>query len=371
MSLRPRPESNPFRPFRPWWQRWMQRGPTRVDRRQRALVTRQLAALINANVPLVRALDCLADHPEPEPIHEVIQQVCSQVQNGEYLSVAMGRHPQAFNSMFCGLVHSGENSGRLHQVLEKLAHDLEVELRLHRKIVSALTYPAILCVAAMCSVAFFLFVILPILEPVFTDTRTALPLPTQILLHLRHLMPWLLAGASILALSGWRLWRRTYRDPKWRLVVHTWLLKIPYFGNLYRDLTVARVIQAQSTMFEVGLSTLQILNISIALCGNARLQQQMAVMRDLVTDGETMSEAMQRTGIFPNAAVQLVSAGEESSQLSSLLRRCGQVMEWDNETALEILPSVLEPLIMLGMGLVVGFIILATLLPIVNLVQGL
>ncbi len=365
------PANNPFKPFQPWWQRIFWRTKKRVDLQQLSMFSRQFATLLHANVPMIKALECFFECPEPEPIHEVVEDICSKVEQGHSLSSAMSNHPLAFNSIYCGMVHSGETTGRLSDVLNQLADQLEKDLRLKKKLGAALTYPIILMLAAVASVFFFLGVILPVLEPLFADTHVALPLPTRILLQMRGLAPWGLVGVVAMGVGVVLLRKRMKQQEKLRYSVHRMLIHIPYFGYLYQRLTIARVLQSMATMFEVGLSTLPILRACEGLTSNQYLMQKLALVRKHVVEGEPMSEAMLRADIFPSSVVHLVSAGEESSQLSTLLEKGADVIACDNESALETLPQVIEPLIMLGMGLVVGFVILATLLPIINLIEGL
>lgn len=364
-------QPNPFKPFQPWWQRMLTGSKKRVDLQQVSMFTRQFAVMVGATVPIMRALQCFWDTPEPEPIHEVVESVCRKVESGESLSDAMRCYPSAFNPIYCGLIRSGESSGRLHQILFQLADTLEKDLRLRKKLTAAMTYPCILLLAAISSVVFFLFVILPVLEPLFTASDMKLPLPTLILLNLRRFTPWGVVGAVVLAGLLAVLRKRMAHHPKLEYRVHELLLYIPYFGSLYSELTIARILRSMATMFEVGLSTLPTLRACESLTSNRYLIEKLQEMRELVMEGEPMSESMSAVGIFPQSVIQMVAAGEESSQLSRLLSNSAEVMDWDNDMALDSLPQVIEPIIMLVMGLVVGFVILATLLPIVSLIDSL
>lgn len=335
-----------------------------------SIFTRQFATLLDSGVPLAHSFDCFTD--STNGVHRCIEAVGKKVSSGYRLSQALRGFPRVFSPIYCGLVESGEATGQLVLVLLKMADDLEKQVKMQKKLVAALTYPAILMISATVCVGFFLTSVLPLLEPMFSSMRIPLPWPTQVLMHLRYIMPAVLVVTTILVVGGTMLYRYLGRDPvKLRQMHWLFFLKFPLFGKVYRTLTIARIIQSLATMLEVGLATVPAFKACESLSGNTYIVHQLLLVRKRLTDGETITWALQKQDLFPKTVVHLVAAGEETSELIGMFKYAARLLDEDTHLALDQMAMNLEPIIMVIMGVVVAFIVLAAMLPIVQLLQNL
>ena len=367
---RPPPRKKPQPKTEPkTWRNFFKRSGPKVGLQELTVFTRQFATLLDAGVPLTGSFALFTS--SKEPIHVVMRQVGTKVESGFRLSQAMRGFPTVFDTVYCGLIESGETTGQMVNVLLKLADDMEKSLNMKKKLVATLTYPVILLIAANVCVAFFLGEVLPLLEPMFTSTHIPLPWPTQVLLHLRYILP---AVASFIVLGCiafffWYRWLKRFPD---RLAdFHYVLICVPLFGGLYKTLTVTRMLQSLSTMLDVGLATVPALKACESLSNNLFISRQLSEVRKRLIDGESMTEAMTRGNLFPRAVIQMVAAGEETSELIGMLKYAANMLQEDADIALDAMAASLEPIIMIFMGIIIGFIVIAAMLPIIQLIQGL
>ena len=351
-----------------WWHKLTERRAPKATYQELTVFTRQFATLLGAGVAIVAAFDSFTDRDNG--VHCAIEQVGKKVEAGYRLSQAMRGLPKVFDTIYCGLVESGEKTGQLVDVLLKLADDLEKQLKTRKRLVAALTYPAVLMVAAITCVLFFLITVLPMLEPMFTQMHVQLPMPTQILLNLRYIVPASLVGLVVFGLVGFFVYKRMTRFPLVLRKFHRLVLVIPLFGPLYRALTITRILQSLSTMLEMGVAMVQAFKACESLTTNTHIEHQIGEIRRLIMDGETMTEALQKEKLFPRSVIQLVAAGEESSDMVGMFQFAARILQEDTDIAIEQMAMNLEPIIMIFMGLVVGFIVLAAMLPIVQLLQN-
>ena len=351
------------------WRDFFMRREPRVKLQDLTILTRQLATLLDSGVPLTVCFDCFKS--QREQTHRAMQGVAVKVSSGYRLSNAMRQFPRVFNPIYCGLVESGETSGRLVAVLSKLADDLEKQLYLQKKLVSVLTYPTFLLISAMGCVVFFLVEVLPPLEPMFKATNVPLPWPTQVLLNLKYILPALAGLATVGGAIAYFLYRRAIRNPDWHKRLHYLWLKIPLFGPMYQNLTVTRVLVSLSTMLEVGMPLVPALKACQSLTSNVYLSDQVLQVSKRVIDGDTLTQSLTRLNLFPKAVVHMIAAGEETSEMIGMLKFAAKMLEENAYLALDQLAASLEPLIMILMGLVVGFIVTAAMLPIVELIKNL
>jgi type IV pilus assembly protein PilC len=334
-----------------------------------SIFTRQFATLLGAGVPLTRSFDCF--RTPHNVLHKVMHEVGIKVESGFRLSAAMRGYPKVFNAIYVALVESGETTGKLVIVLQKLADDMEKQVRIKKRLISALTYPAVLMCAAFVCVMFFFSYILPMLEPMFKSTNIPLPGPTRVLLQMHYIIPGVIMAGVIFCILAWFGHDRLKRYPQRIRRLHNLLLHVPLFGSLYRSMAVTRILQSLSSMLDVGLNLVPALKCCESLTSNTHISHELSQVRLRLIDGETLTEALQQGNLFPKAVVHIVAAGEETSDLIPMIKFGARLLEEDADLLIESMAQSLEPVIMIIMGVVVGFIVLAAMLPIVQLIQNL
>lgn len=327
-----------------------------------AITTRQMSVLMNAGVPLVEILNFSA---RGSPLGEAFDRLHAQVAAGATLSAAMRRQPEVFNDVYCGLVEAGEKTGLLGASLQRLADVTERQLRLRQRLVATLTYPAILSVVTLTCLFVFVTFVMPLLEPVFLGMGVELPFLTACLLQTRNLVVPL---AFLLGTTIWLAHRRRAalvgRFPRVPF-------RIPLLGPVLQKMALAQFLFALSGMLETGLALVPALARASAASGNAWISEQLRATATAIKEGLSLREAFLACGLFPKMVLQLVAAGEEAASLPEMIARSAQVCEQDCDSAMETMAHLLEPLLMLTMGLVVGFIVVAGMLPTLQLMNSL
>jgi len=341
----------------------------RVPARELALLTRQLATLTKAGLPLVECLSTLIEQLEHAALKRVLSHVRQQVREGRSLADALQAHPRVFSSIYINMVRAGEESGTLETVLARLADYSEDQARLLRTVQSALTYPLLMVVVASAILLFLLAYVVPQVTRIFSETGQKLPLVTRLLIGLSFFLAdywWLLL---IVGASGMLVGARLFRTPKGREWCDRWLLRLPWVGRLLQRLSVARVARTLSTLLASGVPLLFALGIVTHLVSNTLLRRALEEACASVQEGESLAAPLKRSGLFPALFIQMITVGERSGELEGLLTRAAEAYDEEVATALARLTSLLEPLTILVMGGVVLFIVLAILLPIFELNQ--
>jgi len=348
-------------------------GPTRrferVPARELALLTRQLATLTRAGLPLVECLGTLIEQMEHAPLKRVLSHVRQQVREGRSLADALQAHPRVFSSIYINMVRAGEESGTVETVLARLADYSEVQARLLRTVQSALTYPLLMVLVASAILVFLLAYVVPQVTRIFSETGQKLPLVTRLLIGLSSFLAdywWMLLVISAVGMLGGARLLRTSKGREWydRL-----LLRLPWIGRLLQRLSVARVARTLSTLLASGVPLLSALAIVTHLVSNSLLRRALEEARASVQEGESLAAPLKRSGLFPALLIQMITVGERSGELEGLLTRAAEAYDEEVATSLARLTSLLEPLTILVMGGVVLFIVLAILLPIFELNQ--
>lgn len=343
-----------------------------ISRTTLAILTRQLAAMLRSGIPLHQSLAfCAESDPRAAP---VLEQVVSKVESGYSLSNALREFPESFDSVYVGLVQSGEMSGRINEMLEKLADVLERELELRKRLISVVTYPAMLLIVSLLGTLGFIFFVLPQLMPLFQDLKVDLPLPTKILLSLREVLLPVTVLMGLVALVIF-LTRKPIKSaiasrPALQRRLANLALSIPVLGPVYEKIVISRVLYSMSSMLEVGVTMNQALARSEESAGNAQVAFRLARARQDLTEGATVTEAFRDNGVFPNSALQLISAGEESARTVEMFNFVAKSFDDEVEYAMQSAAGYLEPMIMVVMGLIVGFITIAAAMPTIQLLQN-
>jgi len=342
----------------------------RVAPLELASATRQLSTLLAAGLTLDETLATVADQLERPQLQRVLGRVRSAVVQGEALHAALAAHAAIFPPLYINMVQVGENSGTLDAALSRLADFLEDQVRLRARIRAAMAYPLLMAVVGVGVLFFLLSFVVPKVTRMLTDLGQALPLPTQLLIALSgFLSQWwwlllLLAAAALLLLERYR------RTPAGRLRLDRLALRLPLFGRLNLLLATARFSRTLATLLASGVPLLKALEIARNLLQNQVLAEAIAATIDAVREGESLATPLKRSGVFPPMVAQMAAIGERSGELEGMLLRVADAFDHQVEMAIGGLLSLLEPLMILIMGSVVGFIVMAILLPIFQASEG-
>lgn len=342
------------------WRRWFDR----VQPRDVAVLTRQLATLLRAGIPLAEALQALLEQNTSQQLGRVLAEVRTRVNEGTSLAEALGMHAAFFPELYVSMVRAGEAAGNLEQVLLRLADFMDAQVRLRGKVVGALTYPAVLLGVATMAIFMLMKVVVPKVTAIFADVGQALPWYTRLLVASSELVSgywWLMAALGIVAWQVFRRWRRTEKGrQRWdRLVLMLWLV-----GPLARMVAISRFARTLGTMLGAGVPLLQSLEIVKAILGNRVLMDVVDQARVAIREGESIAEPLARSREFPPVVTRMIAVGERSGQLEQMLATVADAYETEVDLKLGRLTTVLGPLMIVVMGGMIGFIVFAIFMPI-------
>jgi len=336
----------------------------RVPTRVLAYMSRQLADLLGGGIPLFNALALLAEQTEHRALREVIAELSAAVRDGQAFSQALAAHPDIFPPLYVSMIRAGEVGGGLEAVLVRLADVAEQEVELTSRVVSALVYPLVVLAVGVATIVVLLTYVVPKLSVLFAESGQLLPLPTRLLLSLSYAMTrgWWVIVLGIVA-GVWSL-RRLRASGAGRGALDRVLLRVPVLGLLMRKLDTARLSRNLGVMVAQGVPMLHALEIAQATVSNSAVRHAVAQMKEAVRDGVGLAAAMHRTGAFPRFVGNMVAVGEESGTLEGALLKVASAYERETDRVLRMLTTVMEPLLIVVVGLIVMFIVIATLLPI-------
>jgi len=332
-----------------------------------AITTRQLAVLVGAGVPLVEALGALVDQVDHERMKRIVSDVRQRVNEGGSLADALATHGKVFSTLYVNMIRAGESSGALEIVLVRLADFTESQARLRSKVIGTLTYPAAMICIGTVIMGILFTVVIPKITKIFEDTKVTLPWTTRALIGFSttvHDWWWafLLFFAAVVALLV--RWRRT---PTGRAAWDGWVLTAPIFGSLIRQIAIARFSRTLATLLKSGVPLLTSLDIVKNIVGNVRLQAVVEDSRVAIQEGESIAAPLKRSGEFPPLVYHMVAIGERTGQLEEMLTNVANAYEAQVDTKIGALTSLLEPLMIVGMGVVVAFIVFSILMPILQI----
>lgn len=345
-------------------------GAGRVRLGDLANATRQLATLLSSGLPLMDALTVIVEQEENPALHSALSSVRDAVREGASLADVLKANPKAFSSLYVNMVSAGEASGALKITLARLADFLDEQVRFRGRFMAALAYPVLMTVIGV-GVLFFLFAfVMPRVVGMFEDMKQQLPFITLALLWVVKLLS-SLWWAILIVLGGAAYYlRRHFSTPAGKVWLDARLLKLPVFGTLIRMIAVSRFTRTLGTLLESGVPTLTALDIVKSVVGNTVLADAIHKARENVREGEPIADPLRRSGLFPPVVVQMVAVGEKSGELKKMLLKISDSFDRTVETRITALMSLLEPVIILVMGLVVGFIVIAIMLPILQMSSG-
>jgi general secretion pathway protein F len=339
----------------------------RVKQSEIVLMTRQLATLVGAGFPLVSAMDTLLPLTKSQGFTKVIAQIKDSIVEGNSFAQALSQYPGTFSQLYINMVHSGESSGTLEIVLERLADILEKQQALMARIRSAMYYPVFMCLFGVTVLFLLLTVILPNITSIFDDMNKALPAPTEMLISLSAFMRaywWVFLLLLILFSVAFRYIKRT---EKGRLFIDKSILSLPLMGELAKKLSVGRFSRTLGSLLDNGVPMLNALEIVKNIAGNVRIAMIIENAAQEVEKGGGLGESLASADVFPQLAVQMIQVGEQSGNLEEMLTKVADVFENEVETNIMSMTSLLEPLMILTMGIVLGFIVLSVCLPIFDM----
>ncbi len=331
------------------------------------IFTRQFATMINAGLPIFQCLQILSTQSESKIFRKVISEIKDDVESGSTLADATRKHPKVFTDLYTSLVQAGEIGGILDTILQRLASYLEKAADLKRKIKGAMIYPACIVTAAILVTAVLLIWVIPVFADVFKSFGAQLPSPTQFVINLSNFMVanvWYLSMVPVAAMFGFRA---AYRTDQGRMVIDTASLKVPVFGQLMRKAAVARVTRTLSTLVSSGVPILDALSITARTAGNKVIEKAITEARSSIASGHTIADPLIASKVFPPMVCQMISVGETTGALDAMLGKIADFYDAEVDQAVANLMSMLEPLVIVFLGVVIGGLVISMYLPIFNL----
>jgi len=341
----------------------------KVSQAEVAIFTRQFSVMLGAGLPLIQGLDAIAQqHPNKE-FKAVLEQVKGDVEAGAMLSSAMARHPKVFDSLYTNMIAAGETGGILETILQRLSTFIEKIVKLKRALRSALIYPSTILTVAVAVVAVILWKVVPVFRTLYEGFDVALPLLTRMVIGLSSLIERFMIFFVIFAVLCAFGLRNYYKTDKGRHVIDGALLKMPILGDILRKIGVARFTRTLATLLTSGVPILEGLNITAKTAGNVILEDTIVQLREKIEGGGTMAEPMRQSGFFPPMVTQMVSVGESTGEMDAMLTKVADYYEEEVDTVMANLLTILEPILMVFLGVIVGGIVIAMYMPLFKLIR--
>ena len=331
--------------------------------------TRQFATMIDAGLPLVQCLEILASQQENKLFKKTLTEIRQSVEGGSTFAAALKQHPKVFTSLYANMVEAGEAGGILDTILNRLAQYMEKAMALKKRVKSAMVYPSTIISVAVVVVIFLLVFVIPTFKSMFEGFGATLPLPTQIVLEMSRIVrTYFLYGAAVIvgAIVALKWW---YGTTNGRWAVDSFLLKTPVFGILIRKVAVAKFTRTLGTLISSGVAILDGLDITARTAGNKVVEAAVYKTRTSISEGKTIAEPLKDSGVFPPMVVQMIAVGEQTGALDAMLSKIADFYDDEVDSAVTNLTSLLEPMLMVFLGVVIGGVVIAMYLPIFKLVS--
>jgi type IV pilus assembly protein PilC len=339
-----------------------------VTEKDIVIFTRQFATMIDAGLPLVQCLEILASQQENKVFKKTLMEIRQSVEGGSTFAASLKQHPKVFTSLYANMVEAGEAGGILDTILNRLAQYMEKAMGLKKKVKSAMVYPSTIISVAVVVVIFLLIFVIPTFKSMFEGFGATLPLPTQIVLGLSNFVrAYFLYGVvlivvAIFALKAW------YKTTSGKWTVDSFMLKTPVFGILIRKVAVAKFTRTLGTLISSGVAILDGLDITARTAGNKVVEAAVLKTRSSISEGKTIAEPLKESGVFPPMVVQMIAVGEQTGALDAMLSKIADFYDEEVDNAVANLTALLEPMLMVFLGIVIGGVVIAMYLPIFKLV---
>jgi type IV pilus assembly protein PilC len=328
------------------------------------ILTRQLATMIDAGLPLVQCLDILGSQTENKALAKVVGQVRTDVESGATFAEALKKHPKVFDNLYVNMVAAGEAGGILDTILQRLAAYMEKFAKIKRQVKSAMIYPSVILFVAVAVVSLLMIVVVPMLAGMFAEMGQALPWPTRIVIAISNFMKsfwWMVLIIVIGLFIGLRQFRKTQKG---LTLTDGIALKIPVFGSLIQRVSVAKFTRTLGTLLTSGVPILEGLLIVSRTAGNKIVEDSIMATRQSVSEGKTLAEPLSKAKVFPAMVTQMIAVGEATGALDNMLNKIADFYDDEVDSAVAALTSMLEPMLMIFLGVTVGFVIIAMYMPI-------
>ncbi|MSO19422.1 MAG: type II secretion system F family protein [Acidobacteria bacterium] len=343
-------------------------GGQKITAKDLAIFYRQFSVMIDSGLPLVQCLEIIGGNQENKAFQKIIAAVRGRVEAGSTLANALREHPKVFDALVVNMIDAGETGGILDTILQRLAIYVEKAVKLKAAVKSALIYPVAVVGIAVLIVGLLLWKVVPIFANMFTSLGVTLPLPTRIVVGVSGFIGtfgWVFVVLAF-ALSG--AVKTFYASPGGRLTIDGFLLKLPIFGPLIRKIAVARFTRTLGTLITSGVPLLESLNITARTSGNAVIEQAILKVRKAVEEGRTLTDPLRETEVFPNMVTQMIAVGEQTGAMDAMLQKIADFYEAEVDAAVKDMLTLLEPVIILFLGVTVGGIVISLYLPMFELI---
>ncbi|MBL8959071.1 MAG: type II secretion system F family protein [Gemmatimonadetes bacterium] len=341
-----------------------------VGMRDIVIFTRQFSTMINAGLPLVQALDILAKQTENKVLSEVTRAVVFDVESGHTVADALSKHPNAFSELYVNMVAAGEAGGILDTILMRLATFMEKNDALVRKVKGAMIYPAVIMSVAGLAIMVLLIFVIPVFESMFASVGLALPLPTRVVIGMSKFLKsyWWAVGGGIA--GGVFLLKKYYATPAGHLAIDRLMLRMPVLGDVLRKSAVSRFTRTLGTLISSGVSILDGLEITAKTAGNRVIQDAIMASRASIAGGDTIAAPLQKSAVFPPMVISMIAVGEQTGGLDEMLSKIADFYDEEVDAAVSGLLSLLEPIMIVFLGVVVGGMVVAMYLPIFDMINA-
>ncbi|HCU13090.1 MAG TPA: pilus assembly protein PilC [Gemmatimonadetes bacterium] len=345
-------------------------GRGSIKTRDVVIFTRQFSTMINSGLPLVQALTILAEQTDNKALSEVTRKVVFDVESGNTVADALSKHPRAFTNLYVNMVAAGEAGGILDTILLRLATFLEKNDALVRKVKGAMIYPAVIMSVAAIAVVVLLIFVIPVFAGMFASAGQALPLPTRIVIGASGFLRryWWIMGAAIII--GGYMFKKYYATPSGKLVIDRLMLRMPVLGDVLRKSAVSRFTRTLGTLISSGVSILEGLEITAKTAGNRVIQDAIMQSRSSIAGGDTIAQPLQKSKVFPPMVISMIAVGEQTGGLDEMLSKIADFYDEEVDAAVSNLLSLLEPIMIVFLGVVVGGMVVAMYLPIFDMVNA-
>ncbi len=341
-----------------------------IGMRDIVIFTRQFSTMINAGLPLVQALDILAKQSENKALAQTVREVVFEVESGHTVADAMRKHPKAFSDLYTNMVDAGEKGGILDTILGRLAVFLEKNDALVRKVKGAMIYPAVIMGVAVIAIVVLLWKVIPVFQNMFASVSMELPAPTKFVIGMSSFLNnywWALIAGAVGAVFGIK---QAYATSGGRLMIDKFMLRVPVLGDVLRKSAVSRFTRTLGTLISSGVSILDGLEITAKTSGNRVIQDAIMESRASIAGGESISAPLQKSQVFPPMVISMISVGEQTGGLDEMLTKIADFYDDEVDAAVSGLLSLLEPIMIVFLGVVVGGMIVAMYLPIFDMVNA-